>query len=122
MGQQVFLRWGNGLFGAPWWRPGGGALLFRVKVLGIGWGHIPLPKETLENLELGPHRILTPLSQQGFSEVGTGAEGFSSVSLIIRHFYLPLKCGGCGPSHVGFPNQDTAPPQPFQPTVKRSWA
>ena len=37
--------------------------------------------ETLENLELGPHRILTLLSQQGFSEVGTGAEGFSSVSL-----------------------------------------
>ena len=25
-------------------------------------------KETLENLKVGPHRILTPLSQQGFSK------------------------------------------------------
>ena len=25
-------------------------------------------RETLENLKVGPHRILTPLSQQGFSK------------------------------------------------------
>ena len=41
--------------------------------------------------------------------------------------FLPaLEMRGCGPSHVGFPNQDTnqdtAPPQPFQPIVKRPWA
>ena len=50
MGQQAFLRWENRLFGTPhwWWRPGNGALLSRLKVLGIGWGHIPSPKETLD--------------------------------------------------------------------------
>ena len=31
-------------------------------------------RETLENLESGPHRILTPLSQQSFQKAGTGAE------------------------------------------------
>ena len=30
--------------------------------------NIPSVMETLENLKVGPHRILTPLSQQGFSE------------------------------------------------------
>ena len=28
----------------------------------------PDVEETLENLKVGPHRILTPLSQQGFSK------------------------------------------------------
>ena len=34
-------------------------------------------------------------------------------------FSPALEMRGRGPSQVGFFNQDIAPPQPFQPTVKR---
>ena len=37
--------------------------------------HGLITKETLENLKTGPYRILTPLSQQGFSKYRDWAEG-----------------------------------------------
>ena len=124
MGQQAFPRWGNGLFGAPWWScPGSGALLSRVKVLGIGWDRIPLPKETLDP-RLPQSRLLEkPCCDRGVRILCGPDLMFSSVSLIIQTFLSALEMRGCGPSRVGFlnqdTNQDTAPPQPFQPNVKR---
>ena len=57
----------------------------------------PGPRETLENLKSGPYRILTPLSQQGFSRGWDwGIRGFSSGSLVVllilllTHHYPPL--------------------------------
>ena len=56
-GSAGFPQVGKRPFGTPWWWcSGSGALLSRVKVLGIGWGQSPY--------------------------------------LIIKHFYLLLKCGG----------------------------
>ena len=85
-GSAGFPQVGKRPFGTPWWWcPDSGALLSRLKVPGIGWGHIPLPN----------NQTLLPA----------------------------LEMRECGPSHVGFPNQDTnqdtPPPQPFQPIEKR---
>ena len=44
-------------------------------------------RETLENLKVGPHRILTPLSQQGFSKGRDwGGGGFP----VFPKHWLPL--------------------------------
>ena len=62
-------------------------------------------------------------SQHGKASCG---EGFAWVSRLFPGGETALSMWGSGPSHVGFPNQDanqdTAPPQPFQPSVKRLWA
>ena len=71
--------------------------------------------------------VVAPWWRPFISRKGAGDRLWLTLPLPNNQTFLPaLQMRGCGPSHVGFlnqdTNQDTASPQRFQPNVKRLWA